>query len=328
MEKKAASGGKKAAPGGKKAKKKTAHEKKVGTNSSATQLSWAVAQDSDSPATQNTLVQVDRHLNLVNRRLYRQSRVYTAKVELSNPNEDVDPIGVYVLRNTWAVRKAIAEAKQVYEDAVKEERAVVGNARWHDFRINPFNAFGQMAFSLPFNVNGPALEYRSVSEGPLGEYDYSQVASTDANGVEVLRSFNLLDASNPVSSYSIWEEFQNMGPRTSATPVSPSPGGYDRARGTDFEDANVENLLDKGNQAPYNPENLGLDTPWVKVGEIGRLNTGGMITSTGYFEAPLGLIVLQGYSINAGNFPLPLRTQMVEVCVKDGEYKGVTAHEI
>lgn len=309
-------------------KKKTAQERKVGTTSGSTQLNWAVAQSTDGPPQQNTLVQVDRHLNLVNRRLYRQHKVYTCKVELSNPNEDQQPIGVYVLRNTWAVRKAIAEAKRVYDEAVKEERAVVGNARWHDFRISAFDAWGNANFALPFNVNGPAQEYRPVSEGPLGEYDYSIIATTDATGAEQLKPFKLQDSST-TTAFSIWEEFQNMGPRTSATPVSASLGGYDRARGTDFEDSNVNRLLDAGNQAPYNPENLGLDTPWVKVGEIGRLATGGMITSTGYFEAPLGLIVLEGYQLfGSSGAPLPLRTQIVEVCVKDGDYKGVAAHDI
>lgn len=308
--------------------KKTAHERRVGTTSGSTQLSWAVAQSSDGPVQGNTLVQVDRHLNLVNRRLYRQHKVYTAKVELSNPNEDQTPIGVYVLRNTWAVRKAIAEAKQVYDAAVREERAVVGDARWHDFRINPQDCWQSFALSLPFNVNGPAAEYRPVSEGTLGEYDYSTIQTTTATGSPQLKGF-LLDDTSTTVSYSIFEEFQNMGPRTSATPVSASSGGYDRARGTDFETANVERLLERGNQAPYNPENLGLDTPWVKVGEIGRLSTGGMITSTGYFEAPLGLIVLEGYTTSGGfEQPLPTRTQMVEVCVKDGDYKGVAAHDI
>lgn len=120
-----------------------------------------------------------------------------------------------------------------------------------------------------------------------------------------------------------------MGPKTMASPVSPSPGGYDRARGTSFEDANVLDLLDEGNNPPYNPENLNLDTAWVKVGEIGRQSTGGMVTSTSYFEAPLGVVVLLGYDIKAGaGQPLPIETPFVEVVCKEGEYKGVSAYDI
>jgi len=308
--------------------KKSAQEKKVGTTSGSTQLSWAVAQATDGPAAANTLVQIDRHLNLVNRRLYRQSKVYTAKVRLSNPNGTTDPIGVYVLRNTWAVRKALHMAKTVYNAAVKEERAVVGNARWQDFRIVTTGSWSGAGLSLPYALNGNAAEYRAISEGPNGEYNQSQVATTNAVGVETLKDFTLEDAST-ASSYSVWEEFQNMGPRTQQSPQSASVGGYDRARGTDFEDANVAGLLGDGNQAPYNPEVLGLQTPWVKVGEIGRQSQGGMVTMTNYFEAPLGIVALVGASLNsATGIPLPERTQIIEVCVKEGDYKGVSAYDI
>ena len=308
--------------------KKSAHEKKVGTTSGSTQLSWAIAQASDGPASPNTLVEVDRHLNLINRRLYRQHKVYTAKVRLSNPNDDTEPIGVYVLRNTWAVRKALQMAKTVYNAAVKEERAVVGNARWQDFRIDTSGAFSAASPSLPYALSGTAAEYRAISEGPNGEYNTSQVATTSAAGVEQLKFFKLDDTSTTVS-YSVWEEYQNMGPRTSQTPQSVGLGGYDRARGTDFEDANVVGLLGDGNQAPYNPENLGLGTPWVKVGEIGRQSQGGMVTMTNYFEAPLGLVALVGATLSSGTGqPLPERTQIIEVCVKEGDYKGVSAYDI
>jgi len=311
-------------------KKKTAHERKVGTTSGATQLSWAVAQSSDDVLFPNSTVRIPAHLNLINRRLYRQHMVYTAKVELSNPNNDTTPIGIYVLRNSWAVRKALRTAKTVYDQAVSEERAQVGNARWHDFRIitEGSNMWNQSKGTLPFVVNGPNAEYRPISLGILGESDFSSVAATDANGVETIRAFSLQDTS--VTDYSVFDEFQKMGPKTMANPVSPSTGGYDRARGTSFEDANVLDLLDEGNNPPYNPENLNLaDGVWVKVGEVGRKSSGGMITSTGYFEAPLGIVVLHGYQQKAGaGRPIDITEQMIEICVKDGDYKGVAAHEI
>lgn len=310
--------------------KKTAAQKKVGTTSGSTQLSWAVAQSTDDVILPTGTVQIDRHLNLVNRRLYRQNKVYCAKVRLSNPNEDTRPIGVYVLRNTWSVRKALHTAKKVYDQAVSEERAQVGNARWHDFRIvTQGNTMWETSrATFPFLVNGPSAEYRPVTEGVIGEYDFSSVAATDTNGVEQVRAFTLKDASTPFD-YSVFEEFQNMGPRTMASPVSPSPGGYDRARGTDFEDANVLDLLDEGNNPPYDPENLNLGTAWVKVGEIGRLANGGMVTSTSYFEAPLGVVVLQDYGLRANSGqPLPIGSNFVEVVCKEGDYKGVSAYDI
>lgn len=308
-------------------KKKTAIERKVGTTSGATQLTFAVAQNSDGPSAQNTYVQLDACMNVINRRLYRQHKVYCVKAELSNPNDDTSPIGVYVLRNTWAVRKALAQAKHVFDEAVKEERAVVGNARWHDFRINPSGCWTAVAGATPLGVDGVNGQYLPITLGVDGEYTLSDVATTDANGNEQVKDFTLREASQ-FNSFSVWQEFQNMGPKTSATPVTDSPGGYDRARGTDFEDRNVQELTGDGNYPPYNPEVLGLETPWVKVGEIGRRTSGGMITSTGYFEAPLGLVILERYTVNANNRELPLTTQLVEMTMREGDYKGVAAYDI
>ncbi len=311
--------------------KKTAAEKKVGTTAGSTQLSWAVAQSSDDVLFPNGTVQIDRHLNLVNRRLYRQNKVYCAKVKLSNPNVTTTPIGIYVLRNTWAVRKALHLAKTVFDQAVSEERAQVGNARWQDFRIDTqgSNMWAQSKGTFPFLINGPDALYNPVTEGATGEYDLSQVATTDAAGVELIKGFSLR-TTGISSEYSVFEEFQNMGPRTSATPVTASTGGYDRARGTDFEDANVAELLGDGNLPPYNPDDLGLSLgTWVKVGEVGRDAAGGMVTSTGYFEAPLGVVVLHGYNQKAdAGKPIAITEQLIEIHCKEGDYKGVSAYDI
>ena len=320
-----------------KRKAKTMMEKRVGTTAGATQRSWMVCQSTDAPASLNALVRLDADLNMINRRLYRQHKVYTTKVELASPNQDSGPIGVYVLRNSWAVRKAISLAKDIYDEAVSEERAVVGNARWHDFRIDPNGCWGSLAYTQPFTVSGYNNNGEYIPIGFLGdgEYAISQVATpqTDPNNgdfVTVEKSFTLRETSD-YFRYSIFDEFQKMGPNTSSTPSAPSTGGYDRATGTTFQDENVQDLLDKGNQPPYNPNDLQLQGAWVKVGELGRQATGGMVTSTGYFEAPLGLIVLNGYTTKGdASLPIALNTRdpLVEVTVKEGDYKGVMAYDI
>lgn len=324
---------KKASP--KRAKKQSMQDKKVGTTAGATQRTFPVAQVATGPVAVNAMLAIDRCLNLVNRRLYRQHKVYTAKVHLSNPNETTTPIGVYVLRNTWAVRKSIALAKHIYDKAVREERAVVGNARWHDYRITPSGSFANTEFrTLPLAITSDA-EYTALTEGSTadGEYQFSEVEVTTSSGTEQQKGFSLRPSS-AFNSYSIFAEYQNMGPSTSESPVFNAVGGYDRATGTSFEDENVQDLLNKGNLPPYNAGDLGLGSPWVKVGEIGRDAQGGMVTSTGFFEAPLGLVWLEGYQAiiadptSSTGETLPLSTQLCEVEVKMGDYKGVMAHDI
>ncbi len=310
-------------------------DKKVGTTASATQRNFSVAQVGPGPAAQRSMVQIDRCLNLANRRLYRQHKVYTAKIELSNPNETTTPISVYALRNTWAVRKSMSLAKHIYDKAVREERAVVGNARWHDFRINPSGSWAGTDYkTLPVAIDANTIQYRALTTGSAadGEYEYSAVEVTTSSGTEQSKDFTITGSSS-ATRYSIFAEYQAMGPTTSENPVFNSTGGYDRATGTSFEDENVQDLLNKGNLPPYDAGDLGLDSAWVKVGEIGRNASGGMVTSTGFFEAPLGLVLLDGYSVvlaepgSIGDF-LPLDTQVIDVEVKQGDYKGVMAHDI
>ena len=317
-----------------KTKAKTMTDKKIGTTAGATQRNFAVAQVANGPVALRSVVQVDKCLNLVNRRLYRQHKVYTAKVELATPNEDQTPIGVYALRNTWATRKALSLAKHIYDKAVREERAVVGNARWHDFRIDPAGCWSALSDEiLPISIDGVNAVYQPLTLGSAadGEYNYSALEVTTGTGTEQSKFFQLREASQ-FNSYSVWSEYQKMGPSTSESPVFNATGGYDRATGTSFEDENVQDLLNKGNLPPYDAGDLGLDSPWVKVGQIGRNATGGMVTSTGFFEAPLGLIVLEGYTeqftTDGAGSTKPTSAQLLEVEVKLGDYKGVMAHDI
>ncbi len=324
-------------------KSKTASEKKIGTTAGATQRRFEVAQElATGPAANVNCIQVDRCLNNVNRRLYRQHKVYRCKVSLSNINELVTPsptlgpVNVFALRNTWMTRKAIGLAKDIYDEAVKEERAVVGTSRWHDFRIQT-QANG---FSSPnmFPLGLTATGKKILSEGTIadGEYELSAVETTDAAGAPQSKIFTLLSASSP-TQYSVFEEYQKMGPTTSETPLFVSQGGYDRATGDSFEDENVQDLLNKGNLPPYDAGSLRLtDTDggmFVKVGQIGRTatdNTGSLRLSTDYFDAPLGLIVVTNAPLAFGALDanIPLDSPSIEVEVAAGDYKGVMAHDI
>ncbi len=321
----------------------TASEKKIGTTAGATQRQFEVCQELPTgPASPVNVIQVDRCLNNINRRLYRQHKVYRCKVSLSNINELVTPsptglpVRVYALRNTWAVRKAISLAKDIYDEAVKEERAVVGSSRWHDFRIQTqANGFSSPnIFPLAINATGKRL----LTEGTTadGEYEISAVETTDAAGAPQSKTFNLLSTSS-AATYSIFDEYQKMGPSTSETPLFVSQGGYDRATGDSFEDDNVQDLLNKGNLPPYDAGSLRLGDAnggaFVQVGQIGRTvndSTGSLRLSTDYFDAPLGLIVVTNapLAFAAADGLVALDQNSIEVEVAAGDYKGVMAHDI
>ena len=74
----------------------------------------------------------------MNHRLYRQTRDYELKLDL-NANSADQYVEIYVLADTWALRKSVQLAKQMYDANTKEERAALGGktARWEDFRIDP-----------------------------------------------------------------------------------------------------------------------------------------------------------------------------------------------
>ena len=324
-------------------KSKTMSEMKMGTTAGATQRKFEVGQRLETgPANPTNQIQVDRCLNNVNRRLYRQHKVYRCKVSLSNDNDlttpspTQQPIDVYALRNTWAVRKAISLAKDIYDQAVKEERAVVGDARWHDFRIQTQITGFSAPNSYPLGISAAGKKLLTEGTAADGEYEVSAVETTDAAGAPQSKIFTLASAST-TTQYSVFDEYQKMGPTTSESPLFVSQGGYDRATGDSFEDDNVQDLLNKGNLPPYDAGSLRLSElnggPFVKVGQIGRTtnsSTGSLRLSTEYFDAPLGLIVCLNAPLAFGGEGenIALETQALEVEVAAGDYKGVMAHDI
>ena len=314
-------------------KRKSSGEKKIGTTSGATQRYFPVVY-AGSVARDNTLIQVDKCLNIMNRRLYRQHKVYTCQMELDEkavPDQAGAFIEIYALKNTWANRKAFALAKEMYDKAVSEERAQVGDARWHDFRISGLNCFSDTATTdvLPVSTNANATR-APVGLG-TGEYNASSVSATNLAGQIAPHTFGLLPTTTP-TEYSVFLEFANNGPRTPTDPGNPSPGGYERVSGTDYEIGNVEDLLDNGNKPPYDTagnQSVPSGGPWHKVGSLYHNATGDSQLRTGYFEAPLGMIVAVGYSTTLEEeTPISEVTNLLSLRVKEGDYKGVQAEDI
>jgi len=219
----------------------------------------------------------------------------------------------------------------MYDKAVSEERAQVGDARWHDFRISPLNCFADTAtidvLPMATNANGT----RTAIGLGNGEYLSSNVTATNIAGVTAPHTFGLLPTTS-ATQYSVFLEFANNGPRVPTDPGSPSPGGYERVTGTSYEIGNVEDLLDNGNLPPYDTtgnQSVLSGGPWQRVGTLYHNAAGDSQLRTGFFDAPLGMIVAVGYSTQVLEAqPVGRNLVLLSLRVKEGDYKGVAAYDI
>lgn len=235
-----------------------------------------------------TWVSIPRCLSRANHRLYRESMNYYAEVSLtSSAPTNVD---VYALQPTWYVLGALKAAKDHHDKAMKEERSVVDQARWYDFRIGhdfptATYAEGQV---WGFNQGLSAVAVHSAAE-----LDESKVQ--DHTGAD--RIFTLREPTGGIYlgalAYNVFEEFDQMG-NVDTTPDVPVgvTGPYEDLIGKQ-DIRNINFLQTRGNQPPYNQNSW--DAVWVRVGQLLISATGTQTVSTGVFQAPLGVILLSGY---------------------------------
>lgn len=262
---------------------------------------------------QNMLVQTDLALSQVNHRLYRQSRVYKVKVSLDGTGSVAAlPVGigidVYALSDTWVNQNAYKEAYDQFVENSEEEKEQLGKsaARWNDFRVaHGFSA----AFMSPHLNQGGSNNILST-----GEYEMSEVSDSNGNS----KTFRWV-GSAPSTTFNIIDEYDNMG-NTDATPSSPSTTvGYDGLT-DELDDNQMDHLSNHGNNPPYGASTLENDV----FSRVGRLYIGaqgdGKLT-TGYFNAPCGLIFLRG----VGGGTSANLTEVIQIEVQGGDYKGVHA---
>ena len=256
---------------------------------------------------------IARFLSECNHRLYRQSRVYKAKVSnlgLSSNRK----VHVYVLRDTWMLQKAVQLAKDTFDKNMSEEMDIVGStSRWQDFRMN----------LAPRNTNIteilPAVRYNNTI-GNLytlnqGEFNTSRVF--DEAGNASVFGFRVTGAGD---SYSVVEEYD----KTANTSDDPSSSAHPSQAAYDGLDADVQplardDLQTRGNSPPYNASSLDGDKLFRKVAVLGTSAQGNQKLSTGFFDAPLGLVVLEtegGLSVD---------DDFYEIEIAAGDYKGVHA---
>jgi hypothetical protein len=260
------------------------------------------------PAATTYLIQADRMLSKLNRRLYRMGRYYECKIELdvsSNAN-----IEVFALRDDWAVQKSFQMAYKAYQENSADERSRLATGqvgRWEDFRVEAGTA-GSVTDLVPVLSTASGVDVQLTT----GEYVLSQVV--DSAGA--VKAFTW--GATTAVRYGLLEEYDKYGDAQSTPDNITSDAPYLELN-SEVNEATHDHLQTSGNNPPYDTEGVNAGSPFVKIANLGSgtSGTGAQKLSTGFFTAPCGLILITG--MNAVDVP----NVMVEM--KRGDYKGVHA---
>ena len=273
-----------------------------------------------SGASSTGIIDGARLLSTSNNRLYRFGKRYNMKVDI-DVNALTDSSGaleVWALADSWAVQKAFAEAKFVFDKAYENERENLSKearARWFDFRIASGVA-GDTMFAT--RKDDPNDATATLLTG--GEFESSIVV--DQAGVT--RSFTWARTAT-ASQYSLPTEYDLSG-NTNPSPTTATGSGPYADLQADSSAVEMQALQDRGNEPPY--EKNSFPQVWVKIATLatssGLTANGARKLSTGFFDAPCGLVVLR--SIAAGS--MADLTTAIKCEFKSGDYKGVRAHNM
>ena len=255
------------------------------------------------------IVRVDRCLSAVNHRLYRQSRMYHAKIDLDANAAQGTVVNVWALANTWYTQKAYQRAYETFLENSKEERDQLKGtvARWNDFRVDHGLTANDF---MPAGNSDPA---GSPSAFAAGSAEYLMTQMHDAAGT----AKTLRWVGSGANTFNIIDEYDQMGNTNTSPSTQITTTAYD-GLSDEVDDGQQAHLTGDGNLPPYN--STGLENfVWVKVATLtASLNNTDKL-STGFFEAPCGLIAITKTS------PFTTDQTIVNLEVKSGDYKGVGA---
>lgn len=244
-------------------------------------------------------------LSKTNRRLYRQSRNFTAKIDLDATA--VAPIDVFVLNDSWMTERALKMAFDMYMLNSQDERDRLKDssiARWEDFRV---------LSGITADIADPAQYSDSLVQTRLIAGEFANTRVFDAAGV----AHNFTWGAATASRYSIPGEYDKAGNAQASPESSTNDVPYDDLMADDnaLMAADLQNL---GNLPPYDQNGVNADRQWVKVASLSTGATQRL--STGFFNAPCGIVVLA-----APNLIDVVNADTLSWEVKAGDYKGVHA---
>lgn len=292
-----------------------------GSTEGATQLRFQVNTGSLAVGA-SAYLDIAQNLSIVNRRRYRQGRLYVTKLSLVYPTAGAAGstrlLKINSLPNVWPIRQSWKFGFDEYLDATKEEREAIKVARWFDFKH--FFDKNHRDAGAAANLVAPVYDYSEALDATQ-EWDYTEIGNR-TDGINDM-SYGMLGSSSPdflglVDEYDVSQK---------ADVAFPDPPGasteipYSDIH-TQFSDLDADNLQDDNDRPPYNPEGIQFQLPEHYVA-LQNLNASGGTAypiglSTPFFIAPSGLVRLTNVGSDQVSFTLAVD------CVS-GSYQGVHA---
>ena len=250
---------------------------------------------------------VPKVLSMLNRRLYRYGRVYPVSISLDIAAGS--QIEVFALRDDWAVHQGIKMAYKEYLKNTSDERKKLGKhtARWEDFRVHD-GITGLNNELLPVMRDGSFLGAGTILTA--GQFERSTIV--DASDVQKSFSWGVPSA----TQYGVLLEYNKTGNAQFDPAVVVNDAPYVNID-SEVNEQTHDDLQADGQAPPYDANGSNHLTPFVKVATLGTGPTGDQRLSTGFFNAPCGLVVLVGNNSDWSSRDIKFE-------VKKGDYKGVS----
>ena len=262
-----------------------------------------------APATTEILVDVSKCLSAINRRLYRQGRVYHVRIDLQTPAADGVGANLKKLPNTWMMKKAWELAKQEREDQLSVSNRPRG--RWDDFRV------------------GWDKDYQTGIAPSLGDFsgtytiDESNISKAHDSTDSVDNGFVVFGAARNTTDnlWGILEQYDLTGNVLSNQPAGQlTTGAYvDTQPDSGLAEAAGDLAALQGDNPPYDADGIvgADDTGSVMIPSLSQSSSGnGSARNHLFTELPLGLLKIENATSSGIAYIFT---------VMSGNYKGVKA---
>lgn len=260
-------------------------------------------------ANTSVLVDVSKCLSAINRRLYRQGKLYTVKVEVVTPAQDGVGFSMFSIPDTWMTKKSWELAR-----SMREEQLSIANrprGRWDDFRVG---------WSSALQTGIAPKQADASTDYTIDESNISKMHdATDS----VDNGFVIFGAARDTSN-NLWGILEQYDLTGGVLPNQPEGQLTDGAYVNMHADAGLAEAAGdlaalQGDNPPYDADGIvgASDNGAVMLPAMGQASSGNGSARNSYTcELPLGLLKIVNGNSNG---------HAVLFTVSSGTYKGVKA---